>query len=118
MSTIIPPRFHIKTDMSPRADKFLKDLKYYAHKNHYKIVVKFNGPSTKNYKRNDAYCLKKYATERRIYFNERDPFPELKRLKREQRELQYEEIRLVAQVSERIDRLIDIEERIKSLTTK
>ena len=118
MSIIIPPRFHFKTDMSPRADNFLVDLKHYTNKAHYKSVVKFNGQSTENYKRNDSYCLKKYATERRIYLNERDPFPELKRLKREQRELQYEESRLVAQVSDRIDRLIDIEERIKDLTTK
>lgn len=118
MAKLIPPRFHIKTDMSPRADKFLEDLKYYAHKNHYKIVVKFNGPSTENYKRNDAYCLKKYATERRIYFNERDPFPELKRLYREKRELDYKVFTAQKKKVDLISRRFDIEDRIKDLTTK
>ena len=115
MSIIIPPRFHFKTDMSPRADNFLVDLKHYTNKAHYKSVVKFNGQSTENYKRNDSYCLKKYATERRIYLNERDPIPVARRLMNEKREIGYEIDNLFRKIRLLLVTEEEIEDRIEGL---
>ena len=108
MSIRIPPRYHFKTDMSKKADIFLELLKLYTNKAHYKSVVKFNGQSTEDYRRSDSYCLKKYATERRVYMNERDPFPAARRLMKEKREVGFE----IDNLYRKLKLLVDEEEKI------